>query len=218
MDDLRFSIVDVAEEAGFAINDLRTTTRAETGDRFVSIMQGCNMHCTFCIVPQTRGAERSRSIEEIVREVRDLVSRGVKEVTLARTNRKSLRPARISRKMAIKLHSCNCSKRCTRSTGSNGSASLPLIRSDFGEDLIDAFGRLPKLAEHVHLPLQSGSNKILKAMHRDLHRGKICRSCPIASGDARDGIAITTDVIVGFPGETDNDYEQTRDLVETNPI
>ena len=83
----------------------------------------------------------------------------------------------------------------------------------FRDDLIDAFARLPKLAEHVHLPLQSGSNKILKAMHRAYTAEKYV-DLVRRIRQARDGIAITTDIIVGFPGETENDYNQTRDLVE----
>ena len=93
MDDLRFSIVDVAEEAGSQSTIREQQLAPKQATAFVSIMQGCNMHCTFCIVPQTRGAERSRSIPEIVAEVRNLVSSGVKEVTLARANRESVWPS-----------------------------------------------------------------------------------------------------------------------------
>ena len=212
MDDLRFSIVDVDEEAGSqsTIRNQQLTPRQATA--FVSIMQGCNMHCTFCIVPQTRGAERSRSIGEIVAEVRDLVSRGVKEVTLLG--------------QIVNLYGRNEFPKVDCKSGFvqlleavHEVEGLERLRFTsphpigFRDDLIDAMSRLPKLAEHVHLPLQSGSNKILKAMHRaytaekyvDLVR-RIRR--------ARDGIAITTDIIVGFPGETDDDYKQTRDLVE----
>jgi len=212
MDDLRFSIVDVADELGSqsTIRDQQLTPRQATA--FVSIMQGCNMHCTFCIVPQTRGAERSRSINDIVTEVRDLVSRGVKEITLLG--------------QIVNLYG-----RHEFPTIDNKSPFVQLLEAvhdvdglerlrftsphpiGFRDDLIDAISRLPKLAEHVHLPLQSGSNKILKAMHRaytaekyvDLVR-RIRR--------ARNGIAITTDIIVGFPGETEDDYKQTRDLIE----
>jgi tRNA-2-methylthio-N6-dimethylallyladenosine synthase len=212
MDDLRFSIVDVAEEAGSqsTIRDHQVTPRQATA--FVSIMQGCNMHCTFCIVPQTRGAERSRSIDEIVAEVRDLVSRGVKEVTLlgqiVNLYGRHEFPKVDNKSPFVQLleavHAVEGLERL-RFTSPH-----PI---GFLDDLIDAISRLPKLAEHVHLPLQSGSNKILKAMHRaytaekyvDLVR-RIRR--------ARDGIAITTDIIVGFPGETNGDYRQTRDLVE----
>jgi len=212
MDDLRSSIVNVAEEAGSqsTIRDQQLAPSQATA--FVSVMQGCNMHCTFCIVPQTRGAERSRSIDEIVNEVRDLVSRGVKEITLlgqivnlyGRHEFPKIDNRSPFAQLLEAVHTVDGLERL-RFTSPH-----PI---GFRDDLIDAISRLPKLAEHVHLPLQSGSNKILKAMHRaytaekyvDLVR-RIRR--------ARYGIAITTDIIVGFPGETEDDYQQTRDLVE----
>ena len=212
MDDPRFSIVDVAEEAGSqsTIRDQQLAPRQATA--FVSIMQGCNMHCTFCIVPQTRGAERSRSIDEIVREVRDLVGRGVKEVTLlgqiVNLYGRHEFPKRDSKSPFVQLleavHEVEGLKRL-RFTSPH-----PI---GFRDDLIDAFERLPKLVEHVHLPLQSGSNKILRAMHRaytaEKYLGLVGRI-----RQARSEVAITTDMIVGFPGETEDDYKQTRDLVE----
>src|SRR5881398_2589333 len=212
MDDLRFSIVDVAEEAGSqsTIRDQQLAPRQTTA--FVSIMQGCNMHCTFCIVPQTRGMERSRSINDIVSEVRDLVSRGVKEITLlgqiVNLYGRHEFPKIDNKSPFVQL--------LEAVDDVNGLERLRFTSPHpigFRDDLIDAISRLPKLAEHVHLPLQSGSNKILKTMHRaytaekylDLVR-RIRR--------ARDAIAITTDIIVGFPGETEDDYKQTRDLVD----
>ncbi|HEY7000111.1 MAG TPA: tRNA (N6-isopentenyl adenosine(37)-C2)-methylthiotransferase MiaB, partial [Candidatus Udaeobacter sp.] len=212
MDDLRFSIVDIAEEPGSqsTIRDQQLAPRQATA--FVSIMQGCNMHCTFCIVPQTRGAERSRSIEEIVREVCELVARGVKEVTLlgqiVNLYGRHEFPKRDGKSPFVQLLEAV-----------NEIPGLERLRFTsphpigFRDDLIEAISRLPKVAEHVHLPLQSGSDKILKAMHRgytaekyvDLVRRIRC---------GRNGIAITTDIIVGFPAETEDDYKQTRDLVE----
>src|SRR5205823_2260154 len=129
---------------------------------FVSIMQGCNMHCTFCIVPQTRGGERSRSIVEIVGEVHGLVSRGVKEVTLlgqiVNLYGRHEFPKRGSKSPFVQLleavHEIDGLERL-RFTSPH-----PI---GFRDDLIDAIARLSKLAEHVHLPLQSGSNRILKA-------------------------------------------------------
>jgi len=212
MDDVRFSIVDIAEERGSqeTIREQQLAPRQATA--FVSIMQGCNMHCTFCIVPQTRGAERSRSIEEIVREVRDLVARGVKEITLlgqiVNLYGRHEFPKIDNKSPFVQLleavHEVEDLKRL-RFTSPH-----PI---GFRDDLIDAFARLPKLAEHVHLPLQSGSNKILKAMHRAYTAGKYV-DLVRRIRQARNGIAITTDIIVGFPGETEDDYKQTRDLVE----
>jgi len=211
MDDLCFAIVDVEEEADSqeAIREQQLAPRQATA--FVSIMQGCNMHCTFCIVPRTRGAERSRAIDEIVREVRDLVARGVKEVTLLGQivnlygRHEFLK--RDGKSPFVQLleavHEIDGLERL-RFTSPH-----PI---GLRHDLIDAFGRLPKLADHIHLPLQSGSNKILKAMHRTYTVAKYVDLVDRIR-HARDGIAITTDVIVGFPGETESDYEQTRDLV-----
>ena len=212
MDDLRFSIVDVAEERGSQSTIRDQSVAPGQATAFVSIMQGCNMHCTFCIVPQTRGMERSRSINDIVSEVRDLVSRGVKEITLlgqiVNLYGRHEFPKIDNKSPFVQL--------LEAVDDVNGLERLRFTSPHpigFRDDLIDAISRLPKLAEHVHLPLQSGSNKILKTMHRaytaekylDLVR-RIRR--------ARDGIAITTDIIVGFPGETEDDYKQTRDLVD----
>jgi len=212
MDDLRFSIVDVGEEAGSqsTIRDQQLVPRQATA--FVSIMQGCNMHCTFCIVPQTRGGERSRSIDEIVHEVRDLVARGVKEVTLlgqiVNLYGRHEFPKRDGKSPFVQLleavHEVEGLKRL-RFTSPH-----PI---GFRDDLIDAFERLPKLVEHVHLPLQSGSNKILRTMHR-AYTGQRYVELVRRIRQTRHGIAITTDIIVGFPGETETDYKQTRDLVE----
>jgi tRNA-2-methylthio-N6-dimethylallyladenosine synthase len=170
------------------------------------------MHCTFCIVPQTRGGERSRFIGEIVSEVRDLVSRGVKEITLL-GQIVNLYGRHEFPKIDNKSPFVQLLEAVHEVEGLERLRFTSPHPIGFREDLIDAIARLPKLAEHVHLPLQSGSNKILKTMQRaytaekylDLVR-RIRR--------ARDGIAITTDVIVGFPGETEDDYRQTRDLVE----
>jgi len=219
MDDPRFSIVDIAEEPGSqeTIHEQQLAKRQATA--FVSIMQGCNMHCTFCIVPQTRGQERSRSISEIVREVRKLVDQGVKEVTLLG--------------QIVNLYGRH-DLPAVAGGGDPGLNKGPFVQLleaihdidglerlrftsphpiGFRDDLIEAFARLPKLAEHVHLPLQSGSNRILKNMHRAYTAEKYV-DLVHRIRRARDGIAITTDIIVGFPGETEHDYRQTRDLVE----
>jgi tRNA-2-methylthio-N6-dimethylallyladenosine synthase len=212
MDDLRFSIVDIEEELGSqsTIRDQQLTDRQATA--FISIMQGCNMHCTFCIVPQTRGTERSRSISEIVAEVRDLVSRGVKEVTLL-GQIVNLYGRHEFPKVDNKSPFVQLLEAVHEIKGLERLRFTSPHPIGFRDDLVDAISRLPKVAEHVHLPLQSGSNKILKAMHRAYTAEKYLNLVERIRR-ARSGIAITTDIIVGFPGETEEDYRQTRDLVE----
>jgi tRNA-2-methylthio-N6-dimethylallyladenosine synthase len=212
MDDPRFSIVDVDQEPGSQSTIRHQQLAPKQATAFVSIMQGCNMHCTFCIVPQTRGAERSRPIDQIVAEVRELVSRGVKEVTLlgqivnlyGRHEFPKIGNKSPFVQLLDAVHEIECLQRL-RFTSPH-----PI---GFREDLIDAYRRLPKLVDHLHLPVQSGSNRILKAMHRTYTAEKYADLVRQVR-DARKGIAITTDIIVGFPGETDDDYQQTRALVE----
>jgi tRNA-2-methylthio-N6-dimethylallyladenosine synthase len=213
MDDPRFSIVDIEEELGSQSTISNQELAPKQATAFVSIMQGCNMHCTFCIVPQTRGAERSRTISEIVAEVRDLVSRGVKEVTLlgqiVNLYGRHEFPKVDNKSPFVQLleavHAIDGLERL-RFTSPHPIGSR--------EDLIDAYRRLPKLVDHLHLPVQSGSNKILKAMHRTYTAEKYLDLIGRVR-EARKEIAITTDVIVGFPGETEDDFRQTRALVET---
>jgi tRNA-2-methylthio-N6-dimethylallyladenosine synthase len=212
MDDPRFSIVDVEEEPGSQSTIRHQQLAPKQTTAFVSIMQGCNMHCTFCIVPQTRGDERSRTIEEIIAEARDLVSRGVKEVTLlgqivnlyGRHEFPKINDKSPFVQLLDAVHEVDGLQRL-RFTSPH-----PI---GFREDLIDAYRRLPKLVDHLHLPVQSGSNRILKAMHRTYTAEKYVDLVRRVR-DARKGIAITTDIIVGFPGETEDDHKQTRALVE----
>ena len=212
IDDQRLPIVDVEEE-----DDSQSTIREQDlapGQcaAFVSIMQGCNMRCAFCIVPQTRGEERGRPIGEIVAEVRDLAARGVREVTLlgqiVNLYGRHEFSAKDGTSPFVQLLEAVC--------GVDGIERVRFASPHpigFKEDLVAAFGRLPKLAEHVHLPLQSGSDRILKIMRRgytvDTFRELVGRLRA-----ERSGIAITTDIIVGFPGETDEDYAATRALTD----
>ncbi|HEX8281093.1 MAG TPA: tRNA (N6-isopentenyl adenosine(37)-C2)-methylthiotransferase MiaB, partial [Chthoniobacterales bacterium] len=195
MDDLRFSISDTAEEPGSQETIHEQQLAAKQATAFVSIMQGCNMHCTFCIVPYTRGAERSRSIDQIVREVRGLVARGVKEVTLlgqivnlyGRHEFPKVNGKSPFVQLLEAVHAIEGLERL-RFTSPH-----PI---GFRDDLLQALAELPKLAEHVHLPLQSGSDRILKAMHRPYTAEKYAALVRRIRA-ARPEVAITTDVIVG---------------------
>jgi tRNA-2-methylthio-N6-dimethylallyladenosine synthase len=173
----------------------------------VTIMQGCNNFCTFCVVPYVRGREMSREPGAILAEVSDFLAAGGREVTLLGQNVNSYGrglpepetfPALLRRVAALP-----------------GLSRLRFATShprDLSPDLIAAFAELPPLCEHLHLPVQSGANRILKAMNRGYTReeylekvGWLRQACP--------GIALSTDLIVGFPGETDSDFDQTLDLM-----
>jgi tRNA-2-methylthio-N6-dimethylallyladenosine synthase len=177
---------------------------------FVSIMQGCNQYCTFCIVPYTRGEERSRSIADIVAECRQLAHNGAREITLlgqiVTSYGKRDIPARDGKSGFVQLlqavHEIDGLERI-RFTSPHPKG--------YGDDLVEAYARLPKLCESAHLPVQSGSDRILKAMHRGYTRVRYLEIVEKLRR-ARPGIGVTTDIIVGFPGETEEDFEETLSL------
>ena len=184
--------------------------RVDGASAFVSIMEGCSKYCSFCVVPYTRGEEVSRPLDDVLAEVADLAGRGVKEVTLLGQNVNAyigelpdgeradfaLLLARVSKIEGI--------ERIRYTT------SHPL---EFTQRLIDAYARLPKLVSQVHLPVQSGSDRILSAMKRN-YTAMEYRSIVRRLRVARPGISISSDFIVGFPGETDADFEPTMKLIE----
>lgn len=206
------SIVDIAEETG-SQNTIRDHVLEDKQvSAFVSIQQGCNMDCAFCIVPKTRGDERSRPMDDIVRECAQLAERGVKEITL-------LGQIVTSYGRRDYAHTGGITPFVQLLERVNAIPGLQRIRftsphpRGFKDDLIQAYGRLEKLCEYVHLPLQSGSNRILKAMNRPYSRERYLEIVS-ALRAVRPDMYFSTDVIVGFPGETEEEFAQTRELFE----
>ena len=212
IDDVRRPIVDTDEEEGSQSTIREQELESGQVTAFVSIMQGCNMHCAFCIVPQTRGSERGRPIAEIVAEVRSLAERGVKEVTLlgqiVNLYGRHEFPKIDGKSPFVQLLESVCAVDGIERV--RFTSPHPI---GYRDDLIEAFSRLPKLVEHIHLPLQSGSDRILKIMRRGYTAEKFQKLAERIRA-ARPGMAITSDVIVGFPGETDEDFQKTRELCE----
>ena len=175
---------------------------------FVTIMRGCDNYCTYCVVPHVRGREASRHPDRIIEEIEMLVKRGIREVTLLGQNVNSY---------GNKEGLCSFSELLGRV---NAIAGLERIRfttshpKDLSTQLIDAFGRLDKLCRHIHLPVQSGDDGILKRMNRRYTRSSYLEKIDGLRSVCPD-IAITSDFIVGFPGETDSQFQATLDLIDT---
>ncbi len=206
-------LVDTAEEQD-SQNTIRDHVPSKTrrATSFVSIMQGCNMRCSFCIVPDTRGKERGRPIPDIVDEVQRLVGEeGIKEVTLlgqivnlyGRTEFEKIDGKSPFVQLLEAVHEIDGIERI-RFTSPH-----PI---GYRDDLVEAFTYLPKLCSHIHFPMQSGSDRILKLMRRPYKNEKFLTICDKMQA-ARPDLAITTDIIVGFPGETEEDFQQTIDCV-----
>jgi len=218
LDDLlsgrREKVVETGDEPGSeaAIREhLLNGSGKKSVTAFVSIMQGCNQRCTFCIVPDTRGEERSRSIPEIVAECRELASRGVSEITLlgqivTSFGKRDIPP--LGGKSAFvqlleAVHEVEGIERI-RFTSPHPKG--------YGDDLVEAYGRLPKLVESAHIPVQSGSDRVLKLMHRGYTRQRFLELVHNLRR-VQPGMGLSSDMIVGFPGETEEDFEQSLSLV-----
>jgi tRNA-2-methylthio-N6-dimethylallyladenosine synthase len=209
----REKIVDVdAEEKSEATirEHLLNGNSKKSITAFVSIMQGCNQYCTFCIVPYTRGEERSRTIDDIVSECRELAAQGVKEITLlgqiVTSYGKRDIPVKDGKSAFVQL--LDAVHKIDEIVRIRFTSPHP---KGYGDDLVDAYARLPKLCESAHIPLQSGSDRILKLMHRGYTRERFLGIIKKLRA-ARPEIGITTDIIVGFPGETEKDFEETLSL------
>ena len=205
----RCRIVDVDMNAAPQISDGIVESRNENqSTRFVTIMRGCDNHCTYCVVPFVRGSETSRTPENILREIRNMVESGAKEVTLLGQNVNSY---------GNNQNLCTFTELLSMISEIEGLLRIRFTTShpkDLGPELIMAFRNLPKLCPHIHLPVQSGSNRVLKRMNRQYTREQYLDKV-MKLRDTCSQIAITSDIIVGFPGESQTDFEKTLELVKT---
>lgn len=192
--------------------DFLPVPRVEGYTAFVSIMEGCSKYCSFCVVPYTRGEEFSRPFEDVLTEVADLADQGVKEVTLLGQNVNAYRSPMLEQGQSIAdfstlleyIHDIPGIERIRFTT------SHP---KEMSQQLIDAYGKLPKLVSLLHLPVQSGSDRVLAAMKRGytaLEYKSIIRRLRAT----RANMTFTSDFIVGFPGESDEDFEKTLELIK----
>ncbi len=197
------NFIAIDDNPEIAITDLPTERESKI-KAWVTIMYGCNNYCSYCIVPYTRGRERSRPYENIVSEVRELAEKGYKEVTLLGQNVNSYKSEIGFSDLLRKLNAID------------GIERLRFVTShpkDLSDSLIDAMSELPKVCEHIHLPLQSGSSKILKLMNRGYTYGEYLEKV-IKLREKIPRISITSDIISGFPGETEQDHLQTINAIK----
>jgi tRNA-2-methylthio-N6-dimethylallyladenosine synthase len=209
------SVIDLEERQDSEVWDVSPAERRSPYVAFVPIIEGCNKFCSFCIVPYSRGREKSRSATEIVAEVKQLQSLGYKEVQLIGQNVNSYRP-----KSSDGLEGYGGAtpfSRLLRAVAHTGIERIKFTTSfprDFHPDIVSAIEECPNLCNWVHLPVQSGSDRILKAMRRGHTSADYLRRVETIKGSKR-GLSLTSDVIVGFPGESEQDFEDTMQLLRT---
>lgn len=200
-------ICDIEISADFRMPTLTTPIpNAHPFQRFITIMQGCDNFCSYCVVPYVRGREISRPMEDILLEVKIAVDQGIKEITLLGQNVNSYGKKEGFPSFPTLLHEiADCGVERLRFMTSHP--------KDLTEELMRCFVEIPALCEHIHLPVQAGSTRILKAMNRKYTREEYLQKVKRLREICPD-ISITTDLIVGFPGETEEDFEETLSLLE----
>lgn len=207
-------VIDLDERADGEQWDVPATARTSKYVAFVPIIEGCNKFCTYCIVPFSRGREKSREAADIVAEIKELRHHGYREIHLIGQNVNSYRPKTTAG--LERHHGATPFSRLLRATAATGMERIKFTTSfprDFHPDIVAAIDEHPNLCEWIHLPVQSGSDRVLRAMRRGhtasdyLHRIESIKN-------ARRRMAITSDIIVGFPGETAADFRDTLKLVE----
>ncbi len=196
-----------ADEAGSIAEGL-PVVRGSSLKAWVSVMYGCNNFCTYCIVPYVRGRERSRRPENILRECRELIENGAKEITLLGQNVNSY-----GKDLACGMDFADLLAEIARSVGDFLIRFMTSHPRDASRKLFDTMAASPKIAKQLHLPFQSGSSRVLKAMNRHYDREKYLEAVNYAKSVMPE-LVLTSDVIVGFPGETEAEFEQTISLIE----
>ena len=176
---------------------------------FVSVAEGCNKYCSFCVVPHTRGHEVSRPVEDILVEIEGLASRGVREVNLLGQNVNNFKGTFEGEKKSLAF----LIKKVSKVNGIDRISYTTSHPFEFKADLVDLYKDTPELVSHVHLPVQSGSDRILKLMRRRYSAASYLELISRIR-ENRPGISFSSDFIVGFPGETDKDFQDTLDIVE----
>jgi tRNA-2-methylthio-N6-dimethylallyladenosine synthase len=174
---------------------------------YLTVMQGCNKFCTYCIVPYRRGRERSRPVHEVVEDVTKFVERGVREVTLLGQNIDSF-----GRDLPNKSHLAELLEAVDGVPGIERVRFMTSHPRDMDQRLIDAVAALPRVCEHIHVAIQSGDDTVLRRMRRG-YTGSACIELVQRIKASVPGVALSTDVIVGFPGESEQQFEQTLDVV-----
>ena len=204
--DEKYTLIDILNTEGTIIEDI-PVLREEKFKAWVTIMYGCNNFCSYCIVPHVRGRERSRKPEDVVREIEDLARDGCKEVTLLGQNVNSY-----GKDLDIDVDFADLIRLVNEIEGIERIRFMTSHPKDISEKLIHAMRDCKKVCEHLHLPFQAGSNEILRRMNRKYTKQEYLNKV-IKAKQEIPGVALSTDVIVGFPGETDEDFEETLDVL-----